>query len=73
MAKKAPEAAKAHQLMKQVGLATISYSSDYPTVPSTITGEGWNIHQFGTAYAQAYWQGYIIPSVKPYVLWLWYV
>jgi len=59
MARKAPEQAKAHQLMKQVGLATISYSSDYPTTPSTITGEGWNIHQFGTAYAQAYWQGYI--------------
>jgi len=61
MAKKAPKGAqaKAHQLMKQVGLATIAYSDDYPTTPSTITGEGWNIFQGNAGYAQAYWQGYI--------------
>lgn len=51
--------AKAHQLMKQVPLATIAYSEDYPSTPSTITGEGWNIHQTTNSYAQAYWQGYI--------------
>jgi len=59
MAKKAPEHAKAHQLMKQVPLATISYSSDYPSVPSTIIGEGWNIFQESGTLAKAYWQGYI--------------
>ena len=59
MAKKAPDEAKAHQLMKQVGLATITYSADYPSTPSTITGEGWNIFQQTSTYAQAYWQGYI--------------
>jgi len=61
MAKKKPSgpSAKAHQLMKQCPLAVISYSSDFPTTPTTITGEGWNVDQDVGTYVQAYWQGYI--------------
>jgi len=59
MAKNAGPTAKAHQLMKQVPLATISYSEDYPTTPSTVVGEGWDIFQDGPTLAKAYWQGYI--------------
>lgn len=57
MAKK--NTAREHQLMKQVPLATISYSEDFPSVPSTIDGEGWEINQVGGTYAVGYWQGYI--------------
>jgi hypothetical protein len=56
--REAPEAAKAHQLTKQVPLATIAYSGD-PTVPSTVVGEGWEVHQHSGTYAVGYWQGYI--------------
>jgi len=59
--KRAPQGskAKAHQLMKQVPLATVGYSEDYPSTPSTVIGEGWEIQQEGGTFAQAYWQGYI--------------
>jgi len=61
MAKKAtssPEA-KAHQLYKQCPLATIDYSEDYPSTPSTIDGEGWEVIQGVGTFAHAYWRGYI--------------
>jgi len=61
MAKKTASgpSAKAHQLMKQVPLGTISYSEDFPTTPTTVTGEGWQVHQASATYGIAYWQGYI--------------
>jgi len=61
VAKKAPTSSegKAHQLYKQCPLGTVSYSEDYPSTPSTVTGEGWEIHQVIAGAAHAYWQGYI--------------
>jgi len=61
MARKTPSGPdpKAHQLYKQCPLGTIAYSEDYPTTPSTITGEGWQINQQQAGIAHAYWQGYI--------------
>jgi len=59
MAKKLPEEAKSHQLMKQVPQATIAYSEEFPSTPVTVTGEGWQVHQESGTYGVVYWQGYI--------------
>jgi len=59
MARKAPEEAKAHQLVKQCPQAIVAYSEEYPSIPSTVTGEGWDIEQNSATFGYAYWRGYI--------------
>lgn len=60
MAKKSKDTkSSAHQLYKQCPLGSFSYSEDYPSTPSTVTGEGWKISQSNPNYAFGYWQGYI--------------
>jgi len=58
MAKKELEA-KVHQLSKQVPKAEITLSTDYPSTPSTVTGEGWGVHDLSATFTIASWQGYI--------------
>jgi len=58
MAKKELEA-KVHQLSKQVPKAEITLSVDYPSTPSTTTGEGWQVEDLSATFSVAYWQGYI--------------
>jgi len=58
MAKKELEA-KVHQLSKQVPKAEINLSIDYPSTPTTITGEGWQVVDLSASFSVAYWQGYI--------------
>jgi len=58
MAKKELEA-KVHQLSKQVPKAEINLSTDYPSTPTTVTGEGWQVKDLSASFSVAYWQGYI--------------
>ena len=51
--------AKVHQLSKQVPQSEITLSIDYPSTPSTITGEGWQVQDLNANFSIAYWQGYI--------------
>jgi len=56
---KEPKNAKVHQLSKQVPKGEITLSTDYPTTPSTVTGEGWQVVDISASFSVGYWQGYI--------------